>query len=138
MSDVKPGTALAAAPGAHRQDESPAGYSLAGWSPPEPTSASPARLRMHYSGPAGRQFCSERPTVSYSTVSAEGSTPLPHGHLPCGYRGERSLQSLAHAIRFPERGADLLAGSEAVLRHVAVQLCGQDQDADPAAPRRGG
>src|SRR5580693_2118146 len=75
MSDVKPGTALAAAPGAHRQDESPAGYSLAGWSPPEPTSASPARLRMHYSGPAGRQFCSERPTVSYSTVSAEGSTP---------------------------------------------------------------
>jgi transposase InsO family protein len=27
---------------AHRFDESPAGYSLAGWSPPEPTSASPA------------------------------------------------------------------------------------------------
>jgi len=27
---------------AHRLDESPAGYSLAGWSPPEPTSASPA------------------------------------------------------------------------------------------------
>lgn len=26
----------------HRFDESPAGYSLAGWSPPEPTSASPA------------------------------------------------------------------------------------------------
>jgi hypothetical protein len=26
----------------HRLDESPAGYSLAGWSPPEPTSASPA------------------------------------------------------------------------------------------------
>jgi len=25
----------------HRLDESPAGYSLAGWSPPEPTSASP-------------------------------------------------------------------------------------------------
>jgi hypothetical protein len=27
---------------AHRFDESPAGYSLAGWSPPEPASASPA------------------------------------------------------------------------------------------------
>ncbi len=27
---------------AHRLDESPAGYSLAGWSPPEPASASPA------------------------------------------------------------------------------------------------
>jgi hypothetical protein len=26
---------------AHRLDESPAGYSLAGWSPPEPASASP-------------------------------------------------------------------------------------------------
>jgi len=27
---------------AHRLDESPAGYSLGGWSPPEPASASPA------------------------------------------------------------------------------------------------
>jgi hypothetical protein len=27
---------------AHRLDEFPAGYSLAGWSPPEPASASPA------------------------------------------------------------------------------------------------
>ena len=27
----------------HRLDESPAGYSLAGWSPPEPASASPAQ-----------------------------------------------------------------------------------------------
>jgi hypothetical protein len=26
----------------HRLDESPTGYSLAGWSPPEPASASPA------------------------------------------------------------------------------------------------
>jgi hypothetical protein len=30
---------------------------------------------MLYSGPAGREFCSERRTVSYSVVSAEGSTP---------------------------------------------------------------
>jgi len=27
----------------HRLDESPAGYSSAGWSPPEPASASPAK-----------------------------------------------------------------------------------------------
>ena len=33
-------TAEAASP-AHRLDDSPAGYSLAGWSPPEPASASP-------------------------------------------------------------------------------------------------
>jgi putative transposase len=32
----------------HRLDESPAGYSLAGWSPPEPTSASPAE--DHFEG----------------------------------------------------------------------------------------
>jgi len=33
---------------AHRLDESPAGYSSAGWSPPEPTSASPAE--DHFEG----------------------------------------------------------------------------------------
>ena len=32
----------------HRLDESPAGYSSAGWSPPEPTSASPAE--DHFEG----------------------------------------------------------------------------------------
>ena len=41
-------------------DESPAGYSLAGCAPAEPTSASPARLRMRYSSPAGRDFRSDR------------------------------------------------------------------------------
>ena len=45
-------------------DESPAGYSLAGCAPAEPASASPARLRMRYSGPAGRDFRSERQTGS--------------------------------------------------------------------------
>ena len=38
----KPGATLAAAPGAHRLDEFAAGYSLAGCSPAEPASASPA------------------------------------------------------------------------------------------------
>jgi putative transposase len=30
----------------HRSDESPVGYSLAGWSPPEPASASPAKISL--------------------------------------------------------------------------------------------
>ena len=36
------GAGFAANTPAHRLDEFPAGYSLAGWSPPEPASASPA------------------------------------------------------------------------------------------------
>jgi hypothetical protein len=35
------GETVEAASRAHRLDESPAGYSLAGWSPPEPAFASP-------------------------------------------------------------------------------------------------
>jgi transposase InsO family protein len=49
--------------------------SSAGRSPPEPASASSAVARMLYSGFAGRANYSERPIVSYSLVSAEGSTP---------------------------------------------------------------
>ena len=41
---------VVAAPGAHRFDESPAGYSLAGCSPAEPASASPAQSSMHQNG----------------------------------------------------------------------------------------
>jgi hypothetical protein len=36
----------------HRLDESPAGYSLAGWSPPEPASASPALQQFEGDGVA--------------------------------------------------------------------------------------
>jgi hypothetical protein len=39
-----------AAPGADRVDESPAGYSLAGCAPAEPTSASPAITSMRQYG----------------------------------------------------------------------------------------
>jgi len=38
---------------AHRLDESPADYSLAGWSPPEPASASPAASSMNQNRNAG-------------------------------------------------------------------------------------
>jgi hypothetical protein len=34
----------------HRFDESPAGYSLPGWSPPEPDSASPVKVILKHSG----------------------------------------------------------------------------------------
>jgi hypothetical protein len=40
-SDVEREPTEASSPD-HRFDESPTGYSLAGWSPPEPASASPA------------------------------------------------------------------------------------------------
>jgi hypothetical protein len=46
---AKPGLAVIRDPG-HRFDESAAGYSLAGWSPPEPASASPADLHARAKG----------------------------------------------------------------------------------------
>jgi hypothetical protein len=41
---------------AHRSDESPAGYSLAGCSPAEPASASPARLILQQQRPFAKKF----------------------------------------------------------------------------------
>jgi putative transposase len=41
VDSFESGETAEAASAAHRLDESPAGYSLAGWSPPEPASASP-------------------------------------------------------------------------------------------------
>ena len=62
-----------AAPGAHRFDESPAGYSLAGWSPPEPASASPAQSSMHQNG-AERYTFTVNGSLSPITLShARGS-----------------------------------------------------------------
>ena len=52
----KPGATLAAAPGAHRLDEFAAGYSLAGCSPAEPASASPARAIVRRYGCEGKAF----------------------------------------------------------------------------------
>jgi hypothetical protein len=61
-------TARVSAP-AHRLDESPVGYSLAGWSPPEPASASPTTFSILQNGHDGRRifiavdfrFCAETP-----------------------------------------------------------------------------
>jgi hypothetical protein len=43
-------------PPAHRLDESPVGYSLTGWSPPLPGSASPTSTSILQKGPDGRQI----------------------------------------------------------------------------------
>jgi hypothetical protein len=40
----------------HRLDESPVGYSLTGWSPPVPDSASPTRSSILQKGPDGREI----------------------------------------------------------------------------------
>ena len=49
------GEPVPAASPAHRIDESPAGYSLAGWSPPEPASASPTGLSLPSLSPNDNQ-----------------------------------------------------------------------------------
>ena len=68
---------VVAAPGAHRFDESPAGYSLAGWSPPEPASASPAQSSMHQNG-AKRYTFTVNGSLSPITLShARGSLQIP-------------------------------------------------------------
>src|ERR1019366_7355886 len=41
---------------AHRLDESPVGYSLTGWSPPVPGSASPTTTSILQNGPDGREI----------------------------------------------------------------------------------
>ncbi len=61
-------TAKAASP-AHPIDESPAGYSLAGCSPAEPDSASPAEIRVNQNLPLGITKNSKRQVRPSQTVS---------------------------------------------------------------------
>ena len=55
-SDEEARSGRGTAPGAHRFDEFPAGYSLAGCSPAEPASASPAGYSMGENGAVGKLF----------------------------------------------------------------------------------
>jgi transposase InsO family protein len=61
---------------AHRIDESPVGYSLAGWSPPEPASASPTGLSLHSLSPNDNQHPLNRelskPELSHPKGSPQG------------------------------------------------------------------
>jgi hypothetical protein len=61
------GASPAANAPAHRLDEFPAGYSLAGWSPPEPTSASPA-VYEYAVIPSCRSRCFHRTVTCVLTV----------------------------------------------------------------------
>ena len=55
-SDEEARSGRGTAPGAHRFDEFPAGYSLAGCSPAEPASASPTGYSMSENGTVGNLF----------------------------------------------------------------------------------
>ena len=72
------------APPAHRLDEFPAGYSLAGCAPAEPASASPAGHDGKRRKLAVQRFCSERRKVSKLVVLAEGPTASRGFELPLG------------------------------------------------------
>ena len=54
------------------------------------------------------------------------------------HRRERRAQPHPDAVRLPERAAHALAGAGRLPEDVAVHVRRQDQDADPADPRRGG
>ena len=69
----KPGATLAAAPGAHRLDEFAAGYSLAGCSPAEPASASPARTSVRRYSEEGKRFAVNRNLSRFRLSHAWGS-----------------------------------------------------------------
>ena len=67
-SDGQARSGVDAAPGAHRLDESPAGYSSAGCSPAEPASASPALTSMRRA-PAKRYHLTANSSVSLFMLS---------------------------------------------------------------------
>ena len=70
------------APGSHRLDESAAGYSLAGWSPPEPASASPGEYE--YALQSSCRSRSFHPTAnSVLTVCVSPGGKL--NHILCYY-----------------------------------------------------
>ena len=69
----KPGATLAAAPGAHRLDEFAAGYSLAGCSPAEPASASPAQASVRRYSEEGKRFAVNRNLSRFRLSHAWGS-----------------------------------------------------------------
>jgi len=61
---------------AHRLDESPADYSLAGWSPPEPASASPAASSMNQNRNAGYDLSANGNLSPYKLSQLWGAVQL--------------------------------------------------------------
>ena len=70
------------APGAHRFDEFPAGYSLAGCSPAEPASASPAGYSIGEKDGAGKLFPANG-NLSLFTLSHDRGAAHPCHRYPC-------------------------------------------------------
>ena len=72
--------AMAGAP-AHRLDEFPAGYSLAGCAPAWPASASPTLKSMRHRGPAGLSFFIEWRTGTLTICLRTEAAPRPRPRL---------------------------------------------------------
>src|ERR1019366_10538635 len=90
------GCDLATAPPLIAVDESPDWVFLAGCSPAEPASASPAGAIMPVINLARQCFSSERRNVAYPVVSAQGSTPRAR---PDVLVGRLSLKPYEHPHR---------------------------------------
>jgi len=98
---------------AHRLDESPVGYSLAGCSPTEPASASPISFSMLHKRPAGRLFHSvaeiknwsrnaSKPPVTFPDEATRAVKTIGGGLRPGLFREElRRMVQFAEA--FPEK-----------------------------------
>ena len=91
-----------AAPGAHRFDESPAGYSLAGWSPPEPASASPAQSSMHQNGTERYTFTVNGSLSLIKLSHARGS--LHSRPVPRSPQGDSLIERPWSPLRVTVRG----------------------------------
>jgi len=82
---------------AQRRNEFPVGYSLAGCSPAEPTSASPTACQCQSEVFGSREILSQRYTVSYLFVSPQGASP--RLSLPLSYRAPAGRQTVARGGR---------------------------------------
>ena len=87
-----------AAPGAHRFDEFPAGYSLAGCSPAEPASASPAGYSIGEKDGAGNLFPANGNlslfTLSHDRGAAQSVTDIPVTDIPTDIPGMYKCNTL--------------------------------------------
>ena len=82
---------------AHRPDESPAGYSLAGCSPAEPASASPAKLILQCQRPCANGITANG-NLSLSRLSQERGSVYGSATLKPGNRKPGTVHAIADSI----------------------------------------
>ena len=138
MAKRKAGCGLSGrAPRAHRFDESAAGYSLAGWSPPEPASASPADLIMPRFGWIRYAFSVNRNTSLISWPRLRGPLQSPPD-LPPDLRRcsapTRDLPTRGNTARKP-RSRDRLSAQPVISSTRARES--NTQSVRPSARKRG-